>query len=235
MFSLSVLAKMKRWKFEYYTDHLSSYLRENPVGNYKNALANGMKIFIGQGEPKREEIEDSQTVFIDEGGRQEEARFGIRMLAQEIKLWQQGNYIKRVNIFLPSGTGTTALFLQKFLLEIDSRFQATVYTVPCVGDMEYLKLQFGMLEENLLQHPTIINPTKKYHFGKLYRESYEIWLELRDKMGIEFDLLYDPVGWLTLMNNPKIFSEPTLYIHQGGHLGNESMLMRYQRKYSEDI
>jgi 1-aminocyclopropane-1-carboxylate deaminase/D-cysteine desulfhydrase-like pyridoxal-dependent ACC family enzyme len=235
MFSLSVLAKMKRWKFEYYTDHLSTYLRENPVGNYKNALANGMKIIVGQGEPKREEVEDKQTVFVEEGGRQEEARFGIRMLAQEIKLWQQGNYIKRVNIFLPSGTGTTALFLQKFLLEIDSRFQATVYTVPCVGDMEYLKLQFGMLEENLLQHPTIINPTKKYHFGKLYRESYEIWLELRDKMGIEFDLLYDPVGWLTLMNNPKIFSEPTLYIHQGGHLGNESMLMRYQRKYGEDI
>jgi len=235
MFSLSVLAKKKKWKFEYYTDHVSSYLRENPVGNYKNALAKGMKLIVGQEKPKREEIEDKHTVFIEEGGRQEEARFGIRMLAQEIKLWQQGNYIKRINIFLPSGTGTTALFLQKFLLEIDSRFQAKVYTVPCVGDEEYLKLQFSMLDDNILKHPTIINPAKKHHFGKLYRDSYEIWLELRDKMGIEFDLLYDPLGWLTLMDNPQIFSEPTLYIHQGGHLGNESMLMRYQRKYGESI
>ncbi|NEW60469.1 1-aminocyclopropane-1-carboxylate deaminase/D-cysteine desulfhydrase [Sulfurovum sp. bin170] len=235
MFSLSVLAKIKGWEFEYYTDHLSSYLRENPVGNYKNALANGMRLIVGRGEPKRADIEDKQTAFVEEGGRQLEAKVGIKMLAQEIKLWQQGNCIKRLNIFLPSGTGTTALFLQKSLLEMDSRFQAKVYTVPCVGDIEYLKLQFSMLEENILNHPSIVKPSKKYHFGKLYRESYKIWLELRDDMGIEFDMLYDPVGWLTLMANPKIFREPTLYIHQGGHLGNESMLMRYERKYGEDI
>ncbi|SFV67733.1 pyridoxal phosphate-dependent deaminase, putative [hydrothermal vent metagenome] len=235
MFSLSVLAKKKRWKFEYYTDHISSYLKENPVGNYKNALANKMRLIVGEGEPKREDIEDKQTLFVDEGGRQMEARFGIRMLAQEIKLWQQANSINRLNIFLPSGTGTTALFLQKSLLEIDSRFQTKVYTVPCVGDIDYLRLQFSMLEESTLKYPSIVQPSKKYHFGKLYRESYKIWLELRDDMGIEFDMLYDPVGWLTLMENPKIFKESTLYIHQGGHLGNESMLMRYRRKYGEDI
>ncbi len=28
MYSLSVLAKRKRWKFIYYTDHVSSYLKE---------------------------------------------------------------------------------------------------------------------------------------------------------------------------------------------------------------
>jgi 1-aminocyclopropane-1-carboxylate deaminase/D-cysteine desulfhydrase-like pyridoxal-dependent ACC family enzyme len=50
-------------------------------------------------------------------------------------------------------------------------------------------------------------------------------------MGIEFDLLYDPVGWLILLENPEIFQKPTLYIHQGGLIGNESMLARYQRKY----
>jgi len=233
MYSLSVLAKIKGWEFEYYIDHLPSYLRDNPVGNYKYAIDNGMKLIIGQPKPKRENIENSHTAFVEEGGRQEQSKIGIKMLAHEIALWQKAQNIKKLNIFLPSGTGTTALFLQKFLLEIDSRFQATVYTVPCVGDSAYLQLQFGMLESNPLKHPTIIKPKKKYHFGKLYRDSYNIWLKLRAELGIEFDMLYDPVGWITMMENPQIFSEPTLYIHQGGAIGNESMLARYQRKYDK--
>ncbi len=231
MYSLSVLAKAKGWKFEYYVDHISSYLKSNPTGNYKYAIENGMKIIIGKGKPKRERLENKNTLFIEEGGREERARVGIKILAQEIKLWQQAQGIKNLNIFLPSGTGTTALFLQKSLFEFDSRFQAQVYTVPCVGDNLYLKLQFVMLESNLLKHPTIIKPKKKYQFGKLYKESYNIWKRLKDEIGIEFDMLYDPIGWLTLMENHKILKKPTLYIHQGGLIGNESMLERYKRKY----
>jgi 1-aminocyclopropane-1-carboxylate deaminase/D-cysteine desulfhydrase-like pyridoxal-dependent ACC family enzyme len=235
MYSLSVLAKLKGWEFEYYIDHLPNYLKDNPLGNYKYAIENDMRLIIGEPKPKREDIENEQTAFIEEGGRQEPSRVGIKILAHEITLWQKAKSIKRLNIFLPSGTGTTALFLQKSLLEMDSRFQSIVYTVPCVGDSAYLKLQFEMLESNPLKHPTIIKPKKKYHFGKLYEESYNIWLKLRDKLGIEFDMLYDPVGWITMMENPQIFSESTLYIHQGGAIGNESMLARYQRKYSENI
>jgi 1-aminocyclopropane-1-carboxylate deaminase/D-cysteine desulfhydrase-like pyridoxal-dependent ACC family enzyme len=44
-------------------------------------------------------------------------------------------------------------------------------------------------------------------------------------------MLYDPIGWITLIENPKILKKPTLYIHQGGLIGNESMLERYRRKY----
>ncbi len=235
MYSLSVLAKLKGWEFEYYIDHLPNYLRNNPVGNYKYAIENNMRLIIGQPKPKREDIENEETAFVEEGGRQELSRVGIKMLAHEITLWQKAKGIKRLNIFLPSGTGTTALFLQKSLLEMDGRFQSIVYTVPCVGDSTYLNLQFEMLEPNPLKYPTIIKPKKKYHFGKLYEESYNIWLKLRDKLGIEFDMLYDPIGWITMMENPQIFSEPILYIHQGGAIGNESMLARYQRKYSENI
>jgi len=72
---------------------------------------------------------------------------------------------------------------------------------------------------------------KKYHFGKLYRDYYKIWLKLRQQTGVEFDLLYDPKGWMVMMAYPEIFTEPTLYIHQGGLIGNESMLPRYERKY----
>ena len=247
MYSLSVLAKMKGWKFDYYIDHLSSYLEENPHGNYKYALKNGMQIHVRQDAPLPTENE----LFIEEGGRQKEAKFGIEILAKEILTWKEEQGIDELNVFLPSGTGTTALFLQKAFCQLELGFTGTqvsfpletkpmspkccVYTVPCVGDVEYLKKQFLMLEENENFHPKILTPSKKRHFGKLYRESYNIWLKLREEMGIEFDLLYDPHGWLTLLENPEILKTPTLYIHQGGLIGNESMLMRYKRKYGENI
>jgi len=220
MYSLSVLANLRGWKFDYYVDHLADYLKENPHGNYKYALENGMRLQIG----KVPLLTEETTLLIEEGGRQKEAEYGIKLLAQEITAWKEEKGFEKINIFLPSGTGTTALYLQK-----NSNDQ--VYTMPCVGGVEYLKEQFFMLEKEEAFHPTIVTPSKKRHFGKLYRESYTIWQELHAQMGIEFDLLYDPHGWLTLLENPQIFKKPTLYIHQGGVIGNESMLARYERKY----
>ena len=225
MYSLSVLAKLQGWEFDYYVEHLADYLKDNPHGNYKYALENGMQLFIGNSIPK---IHDKRTLFIEEGGRQQEAEYGIQVLAKEIAQWKENQGIEELNIFLPAGTGTTALYLQK-------NSKDNVYTTPCVGGVAYLKEQFLMLEKEEVFHPTIVTPSKKRHFGKLYRESYNIWLELQDKMGVEFDLLYDPSGWLTLLENPEIFEKPTLYIHQGGLIGNESMLARYIRKYGENI
>ena len=226
MYSLSVLAKKRGWKFDYYVSHIADYLKENPHGNYKYALANGMNILEGINISTLTVNEDE--LLIEEGGRQKEAEYGLEFLAKEIDSWREEKKIEALNIFFPSGTGTTALFLQK-------NSKDKVYTTPCVGDINYLKKQFFMLEKDEKKHPTIIPPSKKRHFGKLYRESYNIWLELQEKMGIEFDLLYDPHGWLTLLENPQIFDKPTLYIHQGGLIGNESMLKRYKRKYSENI
>jgi 1-aminocyclopropane-1-carboxylate deaminase/D-cysteine desulfhydrase-like pyridoxal-dependent ACC family enzyme len=48
MYSLSVLAKMRGWEFEYYVDHLSSYLEQNPQGNYQKALQNSMQLHIAK-------------------------------------------------------------------------------------------------------------------------------------------------------------------------------------------
>jgi len=110
----------------------------------------------------------------------------------------------------------------------------TVYTSPCVGDSDYLKKQFLELEEDENYHPTILTLDKKHHFGKLYKENYKIWLKLQQQTGVVFDLLYDPLGWRTLLAHPEVFSKPTLYIHQGGVLGNESMLPRYERKYNKE-
>jgi 1-aminocyclopropane-1-carboxylate deaminase/D-cysteine desulfhydrase-like pyridoxal-dependent ACC family enzyme len=251
MYSLSVLAHARGWEFEYFVDHIADFLRENPHGNYTKALENGMKItcrseFIS--ESKNEEIlkqvqhdysnrvcTDNKILFIEEGGRQKEASFGLKIMAKEISDWQILNNIKKLNIFLPSGTGTTSLFLQKHLgLKINNqKLKTKVYTTPCVGDSNYLKKQFFMLESDDRLHPTILEPQKKWHFSKLYREHYKIWLKLHQQTGIEFDMLYDPIGWQVLLANIDKLDGEIMYIHQGGVLGNESMLPRYQRKYKD--
>lgn len=228
MYSLSVLAKLKDWNFIYYVDHIPSYLKENPQGNYKYALENGMQIIIDENfDYSKLKIHNSQ-LFISEGGAVKEAQVGLEILANEITQYQIKHNIQNLKVFLPSGTGTTALFLQKFL-------ECEVVTCPCVGDSEYLKKQFLEFQSDEKLHPTIIEPPKKYHFGKLYKENYLLWKKLKEKTNIEFDLLYDPIGWNTLLHSTvnNIQNSTLLYIHQGGLKGNETMIPRYLHKYKE--
>ncbi len=216
MYSLSVLAKFKRVEFVYYVTHIASYLAKNPHGNYKYALENGMTTI--EGSPPKEFKDDE--LFIPEGGAIKEAREGIKLLADELKD-EDGD------IFLPSGTGTTALFLQSYL-------KRKVYTCACVGNSSYLKSQFFKLQKDDSLHPIILSVKKKYHFGKLYRDFFEIWVELKRETSIEFDLLYDPLGWINILKHRALFQDGFIYIHQGGILGNESMIRRYKRKFSAD-
>ena len=221
MYSLSVLCKLKNWQFDYYVDHTASFLKENPIGNYKYAIKNGMNIIEGN----LPDFFDKEILFINEGGALVQASHGIEVLANEIKLWVNQNNIKDIKVFLPSGTGTTALFLQKYL-------PFEVISCACVGNEEYLEKQFNQLETK--NHPTIIKTEKKYHFGKLYKEFYEIHNELLHQTNIEFDLLYDSLGWICFekyVNNLEDKNFQFLYIHQGGILGNISMLKRYENKY----
>jgi len=219
MYSLSVLAKMRGWDFHYYVDHVASYLKADPHGNYLYALQNGMQLH----EEKAPRDLSEDTLWIEEGGRQAEAEYGIKMLAEELARDFGG---RDLSVFLPSGTGTTALYLQKHL-------PFPVLTTPCVGDAAYLKAQFLSLEEDESVHPTILVPPKKYHFGKLYREFFKIWIELKEKTGVTFDLLYDPPGWLVLLEHLEKIGNEICYIHQGGLIGNESMLKRYERKFQQ--
>jgi len=81
-------------------------------------------------------------------------------------------------------------------------------------------------------YPTLLNPPTKHYFGHLYQEDYQIWQNLMAQTHIEFDLLYDPLMWRLLL--PWRVENPTrslLYLHQGGLLGNESMLPRYERQF----
>lgn len=222
MYSLSVLAKLQGWTFDYYVDHIASFLQENPHGNYKYALENGMQILEEKFTVDGLQCSDD-VLFIPEGGYCSEAEYGLSILAKEIDTWAEEKNIKDLKIFLPSGTGTTALYLQK-------HSQFPVFTSACVGDENYLKKEFEALESAAF-HPTILGLGKKYHFGKLYPEFYDIWIKLTKETGVTFDLLYDPKGWLTLLAHLSLLGENILYIHQGGLIGNESMLQRYKRKY----
>ena len=219
MYSLSVLSKLFKIKLKYYVKYLSNYLKQNPTGNYKNSLKNNIQIIenpqIVENLKNNKINLKTNEIFIKEGGAVKEAEYGIKILANELEKYQD------YSIFLPSGTGVTALYLQK-------HFKGKVYTCSCVGDDKYLLKQWQELERE--NYPTIIPKHKKFHFGKLYKENYQIWLELK-KSGIEFDLLYDPIGWQIMMNNLNILGDKIIYIHQGGLKGNESMLQRYERKF----
>ena len=222
MYSLSVLAKLKGWEFRYYVHHIPDYLKQHPHGNYFYALENGMRVIVGEVPPL---VESKGILSIPEGGAIKESSEGIALLAKEILHWKAILSLKKCAIFLPSGTGTTALFLQRYLLD------DCVYTTPCVGDEAYLKKQFTQLEAQQTLHPTILTPPKKYHFGKLYEEHYRLWLDAKKETGVTFDLLYDPLGLRVMLDAYEDFSLPLVYIHQGGLKGNESMLPRYERKY----
>jgi len=229
MSSLSYLTKEKNINFIYYTRELSSYLRDSPSGNLKFALKNGMNLIEIRYDIFKHFIlslkSDENTLLIKQGALQDEAREGIEILANELNDFVHINNNKRYKIFLPSGTGATALYLQ-------SKSNIDVYTVSCVGDDKYLKEQFLSVEPNENLHPTILKAPKKYHFAKVYIELYNIYKELLNTTGIEFELIYDSIGWLTILKYQNLFCENTIYIHQGGLVGNESQLLRYHYKFN---
>ncbi len=222
MYSLSFLAKERGLSFIYYARPDPSL--KNPKGNLGAALENGMILRPLEDWPYSKElshtIQIGSCLYLPEGGRCPEAEEGIAILAKEILEWAKKER-KSPTVFLPSGTGTTALFLQKYL-----PFQ--VYTIPCVGGEAYLWEQFEALDPTAPK-PIILPPPKKYRFGRLYLKLFELWRELKAQTGVTFDLLYDPVGFATLLHH-DLLDEDLLYIHQGGIMGNETMIERYKAK-----
>lgn len=221
MLAIAAMCKRKGWEFIYYTKLLSSTQKTQDSGNYYHAIKLGMNHVEIKEELYKDFIAsvrmnlDGKTFIIDQGGAVEEAKIGLEVLAQEIR--ESSLDIK--SLATPSGTGTTALFLALSLPEFK------VYTTPCVGDVAYLKEQMSALHK-IPNNLIILQPTKKYHFAKPYREFIDIYQKLLDAR-IEFDLLYAPAMWKTLLEQTD---EKILYIHSGGVSGNETMLKRYEKK-----
>ena len=223
MLAIAALCKEKSWEFYYYTKPLSSRMKEQKLGNYFDALSLGMKHIELEDKLYREFIAslrlnlEEKTFIVDQGGADESAKEGLLVLAEEIR--EQSKEYNFKALATPSGTGTTALFLALALPEYK------VFTTPCVGDVAYLKEQMSALHplpKNLL----ILAPKKKYHFAKPYIEFLNIYEKLKE-VGIEFDLLYAPSLWMSLLEQTN---EEILYIHSGGVSGNSSMLQRYKKR-----
>ncbi|MDD1780514.1 1-aminocyclopropane-1-carboxylate deaminase/D-cysteine desulfhydrase [Enterovibrio sp. ZSDZ35] len=235
LLSLAALANIKGWQLEFYVDRIPAWLQQHPIGNYRLALELGARVI-----PVSTVCEhnlhpesyiqthrlDDHCLYVPEGGRSLIAEEGVAKLADEIADWAQEQAIEHLVVALPSGTGTTALFLHKHLQPKGIE----VITCACVGGKDYLIKQFEMLGEQCF--PTILDPNRNHHFGKLYQDDYEIWQALKEKTGVEFDLLYDPLMWHCLLDwLPQHPDKSLLYVHQGGLVGNESMLPRYRRKF----
>lgn len=240
LYSLAALADLRGWQLDYYVDHIPAWLKHNPNGNYRAALALGANIIetrpLSQLHPKlhieQHHRPDSGCLVLEEGGHSPIARKGVTALGHELLSWTQQHPEQAWRVALPSGTGTTALYLHQTL----SPHGIEVVTCPCVGDEHYLRQQFDqLLGQDLPQqtgYPTILSPSSKHHFGRLYAQDYQIWQELQQQTGVEFDLLYDPLMWRLLQQwLPRQPKKSLIYIHQGGILGNESMLPRYRRQF----
>ena len=227
MAALALIARQKGWRFRYHA-RLDGRCLAAPRGNLALALAHGMELRpIEELEiPDRNDlaraIRRGSTLIVPEGGRCPEAELGVAQLAAELGAAAKTYGFER--IFLPSGTGTTALFLQKHL-------ELSVYTTPCVGDAAYLRAQFAALEPDTSLHPVIIEPLRRYRFGRLYKELYDLWADLLKSTKVEFDLLYDPVGFAALIHHDML-DRRLCYIHQGGATGNKTMLARYKAKFA---
>lgn len=268
LYSLAALAYIKGWQLHYYVSRIPSWLKGSTLGNYGQAIALGAKI-IEVDDTLLANIKVDINIevmnldhimrafsttlphthlFIPEGGRHHLAQLGINTLAQEIAEYCDTNQIldnhDKTQIMLPSGTGTTALFLQTWFKE--NNYPIEVLTCACVGDELYLQQQFNELNTNKEHWPTILPSHKKFHFGKLNQSHYLLWQQLLQESKIEFELLYDPVGWQCLLDylagkgNTELENINTIkpktamfYIHQGGLMGNQTMLPRYKRKFPE--
>lgn len=227
MYSISIFAKLKNLEFIYFTDHISSFLKQNPNGNYAYALKNGMQIYEAKDRVNAaNEALKYGDILIKEGVAMSEAELGFKTQANLIEEFMSKTSIK-FDVFLPSGTGTSVAYLAKNLKN------TKVFTTPCVGDTTYLAKMISELDQD--SKVNILSPLKKYHFGNIKKELFDIYKELKDTTGVEFELLYDSVGWLSLLANLDKFTNQILYIHQGGMIGNQSLLERYERKFKFDM
>ncbi|AUI69001.1 pyridoxal-phosphate dependent enzyme [Beggiatoa leptomitoformis] len=222
MLALAALAQLKNWQFHYYIKPLPNFLYQQPSGNFQQALALGMHYT---------EITDFSAIkltatdlWIPQGGASPEATDGLKQLATELTTFIHTENKQDVGIFVPSGTGATAFYLQQHM-------NYPVFTTACIGTSDYLHHCFQQLSCTTTKHyPIILEQSEKYPFGKPHPTLLNTWQTICTATQIEFDLLYDPLGWLALQQHADNLPNTIIYIHCGGISGNNTMLARYKRQ-----
>lgn len=154
--------------------------------------------------------------FIPQGGVCEISKTGIYELALELE--KDIRNLKNPAIFYVSGSGASAGYLSEFL--------PCIFTTPAAGDATYLKQIF--LDMKISSSPKILSIKQKIPFAKPDMRLWEIYQEWL-KIGIEFDLVYDCLGWLCLKENLSDFDKRDIvFIHSGGLSGNPTQIKRYE-------
>ncbi len=223
MYALSQLAKLKGWRFIYYSKKVAETAYLAKTSNLQASLENGMELrdLSPALHAQLMTVQQPHELFIPQGGALASAAWGIEQLAEEISLWAQGMNFPQVAVFVASGTGATAGFLQKYLT------QHKVYTTNCVASVDYLIAQIQALDLNPLS--LTIFPNTQWRFAYPTPELWQTVSLIKAVSNIEFDLVYDPIGWNILLANLAQITLPIIYLHCGGTMGNLSMEGRYQR------
>lgn len=227
MYSISALAKAQNAEFVYYAKKLPSRLRDNPSGNLKAALENGMKLVELDHAEYENKISEllaegkAGTLVIRQGGADEYAREGLKLLADELNGFAKQAKLENPLAVTGSGTGTTAGYLSDYL-------DFECLTVPAVSNAEFLTREFERL--SVVKKPTILETKDKIAFASPHPKLLAVYRELLEE-GIEFDLIYDAKCWLAIAENIDYFKErDVIFVHSGGVLGNETQLERYKHK-----
>ena len=145
-----------------HTPPLPDWLRNSPNGHLELALRTGCVDVTEHGSmgeySAAVKLADSAAAtsesFVPQGAAWPQAEPGVKALAREICEWwrtRPGGGLdvparrpaaRALDIVLPSGTGTTALFLARHMPP-----GVTVYAVPCKGDASSLRERMTRLDE----------------------------------------------------------------------------------------
>ena len=140
----------------------------------------------------------------------------------------QANCIEKL-VFISAGSGVSARSFVRSQRESDDILKPTpsngrtmeLITLCCAGEIRGVGRTL----------------CADFAFGSLQAEVWAMYHNLLSQ-GIEFDLLYDCVGFVLLERALKrgYFSDedlakPWVFVHSGGVLGNASQILRYERKF----
>ncbi len=245
MLALARLCEARGSILTYHTKPIPSWLRTNPTGNLAAALATGsLQLVEHTSSQEYDETVDALTsdatlallpsgsapAFVPQGAAWPGAEYGIARLADEIAAWRQRTLPRTatLDLVLPAGTGTTALFLARHVPQ-----GMRVHAVPCVGSSEYLVDQLDRLDRasgtlGLLPHTLAPPPALAVPFGKPSTTLLSTWREAA-RHGVLLDLVYGPVAWGAMCTHHWPAGSNLLYINCGGQEGLRSQLARYSR------
>lgn len=255
MVAMAALCRARGVRFVYLAKPVPRWLRKTPSGNFARGLALGLELVPLNAETYRrcandaafrddllrdvvdglDDVVQRNVTWLPQGGAAAGAEYGLRGLADEIL-----EIGRPVNVVLPAGTGTTALFLARHLDKSPCR----VFAVPCATDARVLKRDMRLLDAetgSLGVFPHILDrplpPTEpKFRFGTPSLREWNLWSELR-RAGLFLDLIYAPHTWDVLLRSLEAEEESLLdddsdilYLHCGGVEGVATQLTRYRRE-----